>query len=294
MSAGVFRASWSLVAVSLALPAWSQVSAGPSVGPDGAGARSGPEPYVAEFTITTVKPLANGTTLTQKFTEVQAWDVHGRTMTAITNVPASSDENPTTKVRVSDPVTRISSSWDSNGKVATVIKRPLFEPGRAPCSLTTPESVPTGSTANVQPSGEDSQVVSGPTGVTARVSAVSESVQSSVHLNASTTIERLGTETILGIETHGSRITQTTLAGAIGNPQPMVSIRESWQANVHGVGLTLREVDDDPQNGKRTTELVNFSLGEPDPASFQPPKGYEISTLEMHQVSCQQPVEPPQ
>jgi hypothetical protein len=63
---------------------------------------------------------------------------------------------------------------------------------------------------------------------------------------------------------------------------------------VHGISLTLREVDDDPQTGKRITELVKFSLGEPDPASFQPPEGYEISTQETHQVSCQQPAQHPQ
>lgn len=293
MRAGIPRVLTTFMAGSVVLSALGHAFAGQSVVPNGTPVRSGPEPYVAEFTITTVKTLANGTTLTQEFTEVQAWDAHGRTMTAITNVPASSDETPTTKVRVSDPVTRISSTWDSNGKVDTVIMRPVFEPGRAPCSLTTPESVPTGSTPNVQPSGKASQVVSAPTGVTARVSAVSESVQSSVHVNANTTIEQLGTQTILGIETHGSRITQTTPAGTIGNSEPQVSSRESWQTNVHGIGLTVREVDVDSQNGKRITELVKFSLGEPDPASFEPPAGYEISTQEMHQVSCQQPAPPP-
>jgi hypothetical protein len=292
MSAGVFRVLRILGAAGFALSAWSQVSAGQSGLPSGAAAASVPEPYVAEFKVTTVKTLADGTTLTQQFTQVQAWDAQGRTLTAITSVPASSDETPTTKVRVSDPVTRISSTWDSNGKVATVIKRPVYEPGRGSCSLTTPGSVATGPAVDGQASGKASQAVGARRGVTATVSAVSEHTR--VHLNANTTIEHLGTQAIQGFEAHGSRITQTTPAGTIGDGQPRVSSRESWQTNVHGIGLTVREVDDDPQNGKRITELVKFSLEEPDPASFEPPEGYAISTQEPQQVSCPQPAQPPQ
>jgi hypothetical protein len=289
-----------LAAISFALPAWSQLSAGQSVLLNGAAARSVPEPYVAEFKITTVKTLADGTTLTQEFTQVQAWDGQGRTMTAITSVPASSDETATTKVRVSDPVTRISSTWDSNGKLATVVKRPVYEPLRVPCSPATPGSVAGsvagsisgGPPADGQASGKAGQVLGAPTGLSGTASAVSE--HALVHANANTTIEHLGTEAIEGFEAHGSRITQTTIAGTIGNSQPLVSSRESWQTNVHGIGLTVREVDDDPQNGRRITELVKFSVGEPDPASFEPPAGYVISTQEPHPVSCSQPARPPQ
>jgi hypothetical protein len=35
-------------------------------------------------------------------------------------------------------------------------------------------------------------------------------------------------------------------------------------------------------------EPVKFSFGEPDPASFLPPEGYEIVTQEMQQAACQQ------
>jgi len=138
-----------------------------------------------------------------------------------------------------------------------------------------------------------------PSGLTAGVSAMTgpasmHAKTNIVRANTKTQIEHLGTQEIQGFEAHGSRITQTTLAGAIDNGQPLMSSRESWQANVHGIGLTLREVDDDPQNGKRTTELVKFSLEEPDPASFEPPAGYAVLTQEPQPVSCSQPVQPPQ
>jgi hypothetical protein len=291
MSAGIFRALRTLAAASFALLVCSHVSAGQSVTPNGAAADNAPEPYVAEFKITTVKTLADGATLTQEFTEVQAWDGHGRTMTAITSVPASSDQTPTTNVRVSDPGNRISAAWDSDGKLATVVKWAAYGP-TGPCSSTTAGSVTAsvsgGSSADDQGSGRASQEVGVPTGLAGTVSAGSSE---HVRVHTNTTIEHLGTQAMLGFEAHGSRITQTTLAGTTGNGQPVVSSRESWQANVHGIGLTLREVDDDPQNGKRITELVKFSLEEPDPASFEPPPGYEVSTQEQHQVSCSQPAQ---
>jgi hypothetical protein len=79
--------------LSFALPVWSQVAGGQSTAPNSTTAHSGPEPYTAEFKITTVKTLANGTTIAQDFAEVQAWDAHGRTMTAMTTVPASSNDS---------------------------------------------------------------------------------------------------------------------------------------------------------------------------------------------------------
>jgi hypothetical protein len=33
-------------------------------------------------------------------------------------------------------------------------------------------------------------------------------------------------------------------------------------------------------------ELTSFTPGEPDPALFQPPQGYEIVTEPLHQVQC--------
>ena len=104
MSTGIFRAMWTLVAVSLALPAWNQVPAGQGVAPDR------PEPYVAEFTIISVKTLADGTTLTQEFTEVQAWDSRGRTLTVIISLPESNDETPKTRFGASYPANGISSA----------------------------------------------------------------------------------------------------------------------------------------------------------------------------------------
>jgi len=43
----------------------------------------------------------------------------------------------------------------------------------------------------------------------------------------------------------------------------------------------IRQITDDPQQGKDDLELVTLLRGEPDPALFQPPEGYEVVTEEM-------------
>jgi hypothetical protein len=53
--------------------------------------------------------------------------------------------------------------------------------------------------------------------------------------------------------------------------------------------MTVREINDDPQSGKRTTELVNLSQTEPDAVLFEPPEGYEVVTEGVHEVACETP-----
>jgi len=282
MSTFILRALWILVSVSLAQPAWNQIAEAQDIARNNPAAQSRPQPYVVEFTITSVKTLANGTTLTEEFTEVQERDSRGRTLTAISKVPESSEEPLTTRVRVSDPANRVSSTWDYEGKFASLTRRLMSAPGHSSCLPPPPGNVSAGLTSAGQAS-----VDSSPPG------GASASERARAHANVNTTIEQLGTQPIQGLEARGTRITQTTLAPGINNNQPVVSTRESWQANVNGIALTLREVDDDLQNGKRTTELVKFSLAEPDLASFEPPEGFEISNQKTPQLSCQQPLQPP-
>jgi hypothetical protein len=101
-------------------------------------------------------------------------------------------------------------------------------------------------------------------------------------------IEDLGTTTILGFQAKGRRIITTIPAGKMGNDQPIVSSQESWVALSLDLGFALKEVRDDPRSGVTTREVTSLSQGEPDPALFQPPDGYEVKTTELHQVACTQ------
>lgn len=88
--------------------------------------------------------------------------------------------------------------------------------------------------------------------------------------------ELLGTQTINGIEANGRRVTWNIPAGAKGNAAPSVRTSETWFAAGPGLWtLLVRSISESPHY-KHTTELVNVTRAEPDPAVFRPPQGYEI------------------
>ncbi len=71
--------------------------------------RAAKVPYTAEYKITQVQTLADGTTITHETTEIKALDSQGRRMTA--TIVTSGDRAPTTHVMVFDPVARTQTHW---------------------------------------------------------------------------------------------------------------------------------------------------------------------------------------
>ena len=211
-------------------------------------------PYTAEYKITNVRTLADGSTITHESTETVALDSHGRRMTSTTTVPQSADKAPTTRVSVHDPVARNNSGWSVPGNKASVTAMP--EPGatHSSCATSTPRTAtpPTTRVQREKPLTED-----------------------------------LGAETIQGVEAHGYRTTTTTPAGAVGNNEPLVRSTEIWTAIAPGLrSLVARSVSDDPQSGKTTRELTTFNQAEPDAAVFQPPADYEIVNKDAPGSTC--------
>jgi hypothetical protein len=206
--------------------------------------RAAQTPYTAEYKITRVQVLANGTTITRETTEVRARDAQGRLATTFT--AESEGRTPTTHITVYDPAVHTQTSWTSPGKRATVT--PMPAPGAA------------NNCSSIEP-GPDAHV--------------------SADLHRTSTKEDLGTASIQGIEAHGRRITTTTPAGAEGNDAPLVRTMEIWTAVTVGLkGLSVRDIMDDPRSGKMIRELTNLRQGDPDPGMFQLPEGYEIVTKE--------------
>jgi hypothetical protein len=247
-----------LVAVAgLALPVAGQVERNRSVTLSmGNSAHTAQLPYTAEYKITHVKTLADGSTITQESTEVVALDSQGRRMTS-TTVSQSADKAPATHVGVHDPVARNNSSWTVPGNKATVTAMP--EPGAAhtSCAASTPRTATPATPAAPR-------------------------VQ---HERPST--DDLGTETIQGIEARGYRTITTTPAGAVGNNEPLVRTSEIWTAIAPGLrGFVARNASDDPQSGKTTRELTSFNQAEPDAAVFQPPSDYEIVNKDAPGSTC--------
>jgi hypothetical protein len=212
-------------------------------------------PYTAEFKITRVQTLASGATITHESTQVVALDSQGRRMTATTDVPLAGDQTPITHVTVMDPVARTNSSWTVPGQKATVMQMPAPGASRTGCATNMQVRLPDNRTQSERPK---------------------------------PVMEDLGTQTIQGVEARGRRYTTTTPAGAIGNDAPLTSITETWTAiaPVGLRGLYVRQVSDDPQSGKYTRELTNFTQAEPDASVFQPPEGYEIVNKPAPSSAC--------
>jgi hypothetical protein len=88
------------------------------------------------------------------------------------------------------------------------------------------------------------------------------------------TTEDLGQQTINGIAATGRRITRTIPAGAIGNAQPIQSVREVWTSTDLKVPVLVKTSD--PRRGTTVTQLTNIVRAEPDAALFQAPAGYTV------------------
>lgn len=235
------------------------------------------QPYTAEFKMTRVQTLADGTTITNEVKRVKARDSQGRTMITTTESPFGSGQPALTYVTVNDPAEGTQTNWDSRSRRATITKLPPADQRhgcwRSDSGHFNMNYGDAPSRAKAQPGGGSG------TGSVAGGVLVWRPVRPKF------TREDLGTTTIMGVEVRGTRFTTTTPAGAIGNDRPLVSTTETWVAP--SLGIPLRQVQINPQSGKMTTELQNLDLSEPVKATFQPPEGYDVVTEELHQVPCQ-------
>lgn len=233
--------------------------------------RVAPESYTAEFKITHVRTLANGTTITRESSRVQARDSQGRQIWINTSAQEYGNHGTNTSAHIDDPVAGTRIDWNSQKKVVTVVELPL-EDQRHGCWRA-----------------EGGHTMHYPADRTTRLATPPADPAATIPANAikepPPVFEDLGDAVILGVEAHGQRTTRTTPAGEIGNDQPLVHTTETWTAK-GGLGLQLRYLADDPQNGKEDQELVNLTRGEPDAALFQFPDGYEVVNVEM--VPCRE------
>jgi hypothetical protein len=86
--------------------------------------------------------------------------------------------------------------------------------------------------------------------------------------------EKLGRQTIEGVEAEGTRISITIPAGVLGTERPVEITHEEWYSPELKMIVLMRH--NDPRFGKTTFRLTNVSRGEQDRALFYPPDGYKI------------------
>jgi len=88
------------------------------------------------------------------------------------------------------------------------------------------------------------------------------------------THEDLGTQSIEGIDTTGTRDTTTYNQGAIGNDCPTSLKREFWYAA--SLGINLRSEVSDPSFGRQIFTITDVNLSEPDLNLYELPQGYAV------------------
>ena len=86
--------------------------------------------------------------------------------------------------------------------------------------------------------------------------------------------EKLGRQSVEGVEAEGTRTTVTIPAGEFDNERPFVITHEEWYSPELKMIVQMRHVD--PRFGETTFRLTNVSRGEQDASLFVPPAGYKV------------------
>ena len=87
--------------------------------------------------------------------------------------------------------------------------------------------------------------------------------------------ENLGSDTIEGLETIGTRETISTRLGAVGNDREVVSTKEFWYSPRLGVNLVVKRFD--PLQGTQVFTVSNINLSEPDARLFAVPAQFKVA-----------------
>ena len=95
-----------------------------------------------------------------------------------------------------------------------------------------------------------------------------------ITMRLSTNTEKLGKQTIEGIECEGTRTTTTLPAGAIGNENPIQTVRESWYSPE--LQMTIMTKQTDPRFGESIYRVTSIVRAEPDAQLFTLPSDYTI------------------
>jgi hypothetical protein len=102
-----------------------------------------------------------------------------------------------------------------------------------------------------------------------------ESRQQQEMANGSLKKEDLGTQTIAGVSSQGTRITHTIPAGQVGNEKAITIVSEHWYSN--DLQMVVMSKRSDPRFGDTTYTLTNIQRQEPATSLFAVPPGYTVT-----------------
>ncbi|MGP8259996.1 MAG: hypothetical protein ACLQM6_08605 [Acidobacteriaceae bacterium] len=215
-------------------------------------------PFSATIQTTREQKLADGNAIHGQIVTHYYRDSAGRVRaetSTLCDIGTDGQYRPLINISVNDPVTRTTLSWrvnDTGENVARFYHQPDPQPAPAAPPLTEEQR---------------------------RHAALAQA-----HWSKNTHQEDLGTRTITGLLCDGSRQITTIPAGDEGNEQPIEMTTEFWTS--HDSRIVMLRIQDDPRNGRTTTEVTDLKLAEPDPSLFAPPPDYKL----VEQVTTTVPV----
>jgi hypothetical protein len=264
-------------------------------------------PFSTEIEVATVQELKDGTTIKTEDLQVTAQDSQGRHLFSDTNAASGMSE-----YTVEDPQAGTRTVWNTKNNHARVLEYATPVEGRKSCWKLAPEDMKyvrgepqLGVTATgCAPAGQQQPAYCRQDSVAAEPQTDARQIPvdfaecvrnlSSSAIQgepADKTEEDLGIENIQGYETHGCRVTARTAAGTFAGEQWLVKFRTGPATVISALrGNYEYPVNGNPRlsiGAKRS--LVSLTVGEPDLAMFTAPRDYEIKTVAMHEVACEEP-----
>lgn len=164
------------------------------------------------------------------------------------------------RVTILDPIQHTVIHLDPRNKVATVTHT-----GQ---SMSASDSAPPrhGITLGGTPINDSGQ----PAGPPVRI----QTDHSAANAGAAVKTETLGSKSIEGVETVGTKTTRTIAPGAMGNEQPVVSVSDSWYSR--DLQIVVLNETDDGQSGHTMMKLVDVVRSEPNSQLFVIPQDYTV------------------
>jgi hypothetical protein len=92
--------------------------------------------------------------------------------------------------------------------------------------------------------------------------------------DANTATVDLGTKSILGLQSTGTRVTRTIPAGQIGNAKVIEVVTERWMSTDLQIPMSMTHTD--PMMGTMSTQVTSVTRGEPSASLFQVPSDYKV------------------
>jgi hypothetical protein len=195
------------------------------------------QPYSMVEKTTTVRTLADGTTMRSTHEERKMRDAEGRTRVDI--LREFKNETTIAITTISDPVARTRTTLNVRQKMAYTFHLPELKPA-APVDekkLAELRAAPSRPTPNFQ-------------------------------------TEKLGQKNVSGIFAEGTRTTRLIPIGMEGNDREIRVVTEQWISPDLKI-IVARSVDD-PRYGQVTMEVSDLLRGDPDAALFQVPADYKM------------------